>query len=86
MTTRPMREHPDLYSDWPTGRPFDKHRHLCDLCKTGVVMWSSSKDCSPVHDDHHEGACAKCRKKLGRVKVQAMLRSLRAFDAKRGAR
>ena len=38
MKKKSTREHPDLYSDWPTGRPFDKHRHLCVLCSTGVVM------------------------------------------------
>jgi hypothetical protein len=68
--------------DWPPGRPFDKHRHLCDLCKFGVVMWTSEEECSPVHDDHHEGACAKCRKKLGK-KVRRRLAELRAFDAAR---
>jgi hypothetical protein len=72
--------------DWPPGRPSDTHRHLCDLCKFGVVIWTSEEECSPVHDDHHEGACAKCRKELGRKEVQRRLAALRAFDAARRAR
>ena len=81
--TRAKREHPDLYSDWPSGRPFDKHRHLCTLCSTGVVMWTSSEDCSPVHEDHHQGACARCRAKLGSKETWRQLAELRAWDAAR---
>ena len=69
--------------DWTPGRPLNKHRHLCDLCTFGVVLWTSEESCSPVHDDHHQGACTRCRRKLGPKETRRRLAALRAWDAAR---
>ena len=85
MKKKSPREHPDLYSDWPSGRPFDKHRHLCELCATGVVMWTSA-DATAARSTttHHQGACARCRTKLGPKEAQRSPRG--AACVGRGAR
>jgi hypothetical protein len=63
--------------NWPR-RPFDKHRHLCQLCAFGVVMWTGEEECRPLR-----GCLRKGRKMLGKREVQRRLAELGAFDAAR---